>query len=151
MPPHVAGSLTPESALSDVQEVLTKLLDTLDEQFAALVEDDLARLGRLVQEQEVLSTRLAHVEQRRMTTLPASALERDGRGDDARLVALGRAVEELRDRSARNRALLERKARLASQTLQYLQAIVVENARLYGAQSAPSTIPTRSLLLDSSA
>jgi flagellar biosynthesis/type III secretory pathway chaperone len=151
MPPDVAGTSTPDSALSDVQGVLSKLLDTLDEQFAALVEDDIARLGRLVQEQEVLSTRLAQAEQRRLTTLPASALGRNGRGEEERLVAIGRAIAELRDRSARNTTLLERKARLASQSLQYLQAIVVENAQLYGAQSAGPTISMRSLLLDSSA
>jgi flagellar biosynthesis/type III secretory pathway chaperone len=151
MPQVVAGTLTPESALSDVQEILTKLLDSLDEQFAALVEDDIARLGRLVQEQEVLSTRLAQAEQRRISILPSEAFESGGRGEDDRLTVIGRAIEEVRDRSARNRALLERKAHLASQTLQYLQAIVVENAGLYGTQSAPATVPMRSLLLDSSA
>jgi flagellar biosynthesis/type III secretory pathway chaperone len=151
MPRVVAETATPESALSDVQKVLKGLLDTLDEQFAALVEDDIARLGRLVQEQEVLSTRLAQAEQRRLSVLPSEALQRGARGEDDRLTVIGRAIQEVRDRSARNRALLERKARLASQTLQYLQAIVVENAGLYGTQSAPATVPMRSLLLDSSA
>jgi flagellar biosynthesis/type III secretory pathway chaperone len=151
MLPDAAGTLMPESVLSDVQGVLTKLLATLDEQFAALVEDNTERLAHLVQEQEALSARLAHVEQRRLGILPAGSLTRLSRGEEDQLLGIGRAVQELRERSARNMALFERKARLASQTLQYLQAFVVEHARLYGAPSVPPTAPVRSLLLDSSA
>jgi flagellar biosynthesis/type III secretory pathway chaperone len=152
MPPDVvAGTFTPESALSDLQEVLTKLLATVDEQFAAVVEDDVERLGRLVQEQEALSARLAQVEQRRLAILPSQVFVRSSRGEGEQLSAIGRAIEDLRDRSARNTALLERKARLASQTLQYLQALVMEHSRLYGAQCAPAAVPMRSMLLDSSA
>jgi flagellar biosynthesis/type III secretory pathway chaperone len=151
MLPDAAGTLTPASALSDVQGVLAKLLATLDEQFAALVEDDAERLAHLVQEQEALSARLAQVEQRRRGILPSGTLTRLSRGEADRVLEIGRAVQELRERSARNMALFERKARLASQTLQYLQAFVVEHARLYGAPRVPPTAPARSLLLDSSA
>ena len=152
MPPDVvAGTLTPESALSDLQGVLTKLLATLDEQFAALVGDDVERLGRLVQEQEALSAHLAHVERRRLAVLPTQVLVQSSRGEGEQLSAIGRAIEDLRDRSARNAALLEQKARLASQTLKYLQALVMEHTRLYGAQRAPASVPMRSMLLDSNA
>ena len=151
MPPDVARTLPLGSALSDVQSVLMKLLATLDEQFAAIVDDDVERLGHLVQEQEALSARLAQVEQRRLAILPSEALVRDNRGEDDQLSVIRRAAEQLRERSARNGALLERRARLAGQTLQYLQALVMEHSRLYGAQCAPTAAPIRSMLLDSSA
>lgn len=148
---------SPLEALSEVQAVLDELLALADAQHTALADGDVARLEALRDRQERQAARLAWAEERRRAALPGTSL-RDALADPpasdaSRLAALARAIADrvaaLQERHARNRAVLERAADVAGETVQLLQRLVAEHTRGYGGQPCPPVL--RSLRVDSRA
>jgi flagellar biosynthesis/type III secretory pathway chaperone len=158
MSPVAAHDLTTlEAALRDVHATLTELLGAAEAQRAALETGDRARLEAITQQQERLTARLEQAERRRLDAMPAGSVGEtlaSLRGEPgeriARLTAaIGQAVLDLRQRHARNAALLERSIDLAGQTIQYLQRLVMAETQTYGTHSA--TLLSASRLVDSRA
>jgi flagellar biosynthesis/type III secretory pathway chaperone len=143
-----------EAALLDVHATLADLLVASDEQYAAVVARDHARLENVTYQQECLSTRLARFEAKRMELLAGvplaaalDALPRD-QATRARSVnnAIAAAVTQLRERQSRTSNLLEHSIELASQTIQFLQRLVTVHEPVYDVRGRTSK--SGSLLLD---
>src|ERR687886_723289 len=117
--PAVPDQQSPlESALLDVHATLADLLVAADEQYAAVVARDHARLESVTRQQERLSARLARAD----------------------------SVRELKQRQARTAGLLEQSIDLAAQTLTFLQRLLTGQPAVYGARGlAPGR---QSLLVD---
>ena len=143
-----------ESALLDVHATLADLLVAADEQYAAVVARDHARLESVTRQQERLSARLARAEARRLdvlagtplidavSALPAPA----GARADAIRSSIADSVRELKQRQARTAGLLEQSIDLAAQTLTFLQRLLTGQPAVYGARGlAPGR---QSLLVD---
>ncbi len=142
------------AALADVRAVLADMVGAADAQHVALLAGDLARLEQVTRAQEVLAARLERAERRRLRLAAGTSLREIAAAqpvphgaDLAALVGtIARAILELRERHARNAALLQRSADLAGQSLQFLQRLVAEHAQPYGADGAP--VVRQSLLVD---
>jgi hypothetical protein len=152
--PASAATQSPlEAALHEVHATIAELLLAADEQYAAVVARDRARLELATRQQERLSVRLSRAESQRVrilngaklkdaiASLPeAEALRLDGlRG------SIGSAVDELRARQMRSRRLLERSIELGRQTMDFVHR-VTQPQTAYDARGCPA--PRHSLLLD---
>jgi flagellar biosynthesis/type III secretory pathway chaperone len=143
-----------EAALLDVDATLVDLLVAADEQHAAVVAGDRARLESVTRQQETLSSRLARAERQRLellagksltaalADLPSDQAERLGKLTDS----IADAVRELQPRHARNATLLERSAALAGQTVLFLQRVACPPSPSYSANGRRA--PQQSLLVD---
>lgn len=146
-----------ESALREVCATLGELIAIADEQYAAAADGALERLATTSQRQETLASRLERAERRRLAAAHGRPLrdlladvpaERAAVFEDL-LATTAQRVIDLRERHARNAALLERGAGLAGQTVQFLRRLLVPHAPTYGADGATSV--RRSVLLDGQA
>jgi flagellar biosynthesis/type III secretory pathway chaperone len=143
-----------EAALVDVQATLSELLVAADEQLAAVVARDNARLENVTRQQESLSTRLARAEAQRLEVLAgtplASALSALPPDQAIRAWSLNdsiaEAVKQLKERQSRTASLLEQSIELASQTIQFLQRLVTVQAPVYDVRGRTSQ--SGSLLVD---
>jgi flagellar biosynthesis/type III secretory pathway chaperone len=143
-----------EAALLDVDAALVDLLVAADEQHAAVVAGDRARLESVTRTQEVLSSRLQRAERKRLDLLAGTSLAAalaDLPSDQAERLgtlsgSIADAVRELQPRHARNATLLERSAQLAGQTVLFLQRVASPPSPSYGANGRRA--PQQSLLVD---
>ena len=150
--PHETSPL--EAALLDVDATLVDLLVAADEQHAAVVAGDRARLESVTRTQEVLSSRLERAERKRLDLLAGTSLAvalADLPSDQAERLStlsgsIADAVRELQPRHARNATLLERSAHLAGQTVLFLQRVASPPSPSYGANGRRA--PQQSLLVD---
>jgi flagellar biosynthesis/type III secretory pathway chaperone len=143
-----------EAALLDVDATLVDLLVAADEQHAAVVAGDRARLEAVTRLQETLSSRLGRAERKRLELLAGTTLAEalaDLPSDQAERLgnlsgSIADAVRELQPRHARNATLLERSAALAGQTVLFLQRVACPPSPSYGANGRRA--PQQSLLVD---
>jgi flagellar biosynthesis/type III secretory pathway chaperone len=143
-----------EAALLDVHATLADLLAVADDQYAAVVAHDHARLEKVTRQQERLSTRLARAESKRIELLAgtplASALASLPPHQSSHAWSLNDAiaatVSQLRERQTRTASLLEQSIELASQTIQFLQRLVTVHEPVYDVRGRTSQ--GGSLLLD---
>ena len=146
-----------ELALLDVHATLAALLVASDEQYAALVARDHARLENVTRQQERLSSRLEQAESRRMVALDGlpllSAIALLPGDEAARTTSLSDsialAVTQLRGRQQHTASLLEQSIELVSHTLNFLQRLVTVQSPAYGVRGVP--VSRQSLLVDSRA
>src|SRR5437762_13050769 len=136
-----------EAALLDVDATLADLLVASDEQYAALVARDHARLESVTRQQERLSSRLERAEAQRLETLggtplltaiallPADQAIRAKSLSDA--IAL--AVKQLKERQNYAANLLEQSIELIDNTLNYLQRLVTVQSPAYGVRVVPQS------------
>ncbi len=143
-----------EGVLRDVDAILADLLVAADEQHAAVVAGDRARLERVTAVQEALSSRLERAERKRIEILAGRTLAAtfaDLPANQARTLGLlsrsiADAVTQLQPRHARNGTLLERSAELAGQTVLFLQRVASPPSPSYGATGRRA--PQQSMLVD---
>jgi flagellar biosynthesis/type III secretory pathway chaperone len=146
-----------EMALLDVHATLVDLLVAADEQYAAVVAHDSERLESVTRQQERLSTRLARAEMRRAELTNGQPLETAVSGlpapQAARASALsasiGATVRDLKQKQAEAASLIQQSIELTSQTLNFLQRLVVPQTSVYGVRGVATT--TQSLIVDSRA
>lgn len=143
-----------EAALLDVHATLAALLVASDEQYAALVARDHARLEGVTRQQERLSSRLERAEAKRIEVLAgvplASAIASLPADQSARArkisQAIAVAVKQLNERQNHAANLLEQSIDLFSQTLSFLQRLVTVQSPAYGARGM--AVSRQSLLVD---
>jgi hypothetical protein len=144
-----------EAALLDVHATLADLLVASDEQYAAVVARDSARLESVTRRQEHLSSRLKHAESKRlealgdMPLLPAIALLPAEQAVRATSLSDGIAatVKQLKERQNHTTSLLEQSIEVVSHTLNFLQRLVTVQSPAYGVRGVPAS--RQSLILDS--
>ena len=141
-----------EAALDDVHSTLAELLAAADEQYAALVERDRARLESVTRQQERLSARLANAEARRVQALNGSSLA-DAVVAHPRSRALSVdiawQVRLLKDKQKQTDGLLRQSIDITDQTLKFLHRLVAPSAPVYGTRGVAT--PRQSVLVDSRA
>src|SRR5215210_4858562 len=143
-----------EAALLDVHTTLAALLSAADAQYAAVVERDRARLEDVTRQQEVLSARLERAERRRLEVLDGAPLQRvaadlpaaSGQRISTLTREIAASVRSLQQQHERTASLLERSIDLATETVGFLQRLVVAQAPVYSPRG-PVTA-RRSLLVD---
>jgi len=143
-----------EAALLDVYATLAALLVASDEQYAALVARDHARLESVTRQQERLSSRLERAEAKRLEflggtpLLTAIALLPADQAIRAKSVsdAIAMAVKQLKDRQNHAANLLDQSIDLVVNTLNFLQRLVTVQSPAYGARGLAQS--RQSLLVD---
>jgi flagellar biosynthesis/type III secretory pathway chaperone len=158
MTPAVREDQSPlEAILLDVNATLADLLMAADEQHAAVVADDRARLEIVTRLQERLSSKLKRSERKRLDLLAGQSLA-DALADlpadqaaplNALSQSIAQAVRDLQPRHDRNATLLERSAELAGQTVTFLQHLMTTVSPSYSVRGRRA--PQQSLLVDSRA
>jgi flagellar biosynthesis/type III secretory pathway chaperone len=141
-----------EAALDDVHSALRDLLVAADEQYAAVVERDRARLESVTHQQERLSARLANAEARRLQALNgtslAEAVETQPRAKTLSS-AIAAQVKLLKDKQAQTASLLEHSIQLTDETLKFLHRLVAPQATVYSNRGM--AVERQSVLVDSRA
>jgi flagellar biosynthesis/type III secretory pathway chaperone len=135
-----------ETALHDVHATLADLLVAADEQHAAVVAHDSARLESVTRQQERLSARLASAEARRIELTAGvpirGAVSTLPEPHSARVTSLSASIADavtvLQQRQADTASLLQQSIDLTGQTLSFLQRLVEPQAVVYGVQGVTS-------------
>ena len=143
-----------ESALLDVQATLAELLVASDEQYAAVVARDHARLENVTRQQERLSFRLQQAESGRLAALAGTPLREavallpvaEATRTQSLSDAIAVAVNQLKERQTHTASLLTQSIELVSHTLNFLQRLVTVPSPAYGVRGVPTS--RQSLLVD---
>jgi flagellar biosynthesis/type III secretory pathway chaperone len=143
-----------EAALRDVHATLADLLVASDEQYAAVVARDHARIENVTRQQERLSSRLEQAESRRVEALKgrslSSAIALLPTSEAARAKSLtdsiAAAVAQLKQRQTRTASLLEQSIEIVGHTLTFLQRLVTVQPPAYGVRGLATS--RQSLLVD---
>lgn len=139
------------AALVDVNGTLIELLAAADEQYAAVVERDRARLEGVTRQQERLAARLERAERKRAAALDGHPLV-DALTHEPHLAPLAdtiaAAVQRLQSKHTQTKSLIEKAAELNGQTIQFLQRLVGASVPAYGARGGVDGGHRASLLLD---
>jgi hypothetical protein len=128
-----------ETVLTEVRDTLRQLSEAAEAQHRALEANDIEALDRVLLRQEQLADRLAIVERKRATLMPAQSLREaiTGLAPDVAaetsdlLREIAEAIVMLRLRIDRNRSLLQRSSELAGDTVRFLKRILSQDAGTY--------------------